>query len=88
MTDDQISQLVQDCINGLEDPRKALHIIWKYENIHLNPEFIRTCLDKVEELIEPEQEVKVPHKSQWVRIGTGETERFGDRSGTEEIAYR
>ena len=88
MTDDKISQLVQDVIDGKEDPRKALHIVQGFRNIHLDPDFIEYCLDKISELIDPEEEIKVHHKSQWVRIkGQADNGTSLERMSTDAQAY-
>ena len=103
MTDTQISQLVQDVIDGKEDPSKALNLIWPLN--HENPKWIRGCAEQIIKVLQQKADIRsdkalkawrdlrsqtpkqkeLPYR--WVRVGTGETERSGDRSGTGEIAY-
>jgi len=45
MTDDKISQLVQDVIDGKEDPSKALNLIWPLK--HDNPKWIKGCVEQI-----------------------------------------
>ena len=104
MTDEKISELVQNVVDGIEDPSKALNLIWPLN--HENPKWIQECVDQITTILQqkatissdkalkvwrdlrsqtPKQK-ELPYR--WVRVGTGETERSGDRSGTGEIAYR
>ena len=71
MTDIQISQLVQDVINGKEDPRKANKILHNIRNLHHTPHFIDNCMEEVSELIEHETIVYPEYISQWVKAEDG-----------------
>jgi len=91
MTDTQISQLVEDVVNGIEDPSKALNLIWPLN--HENPKWIRGCAEQIINVLQQNATIssnkalkvwqdlrsQTPKQKElpyrWVRVGTGETER-------------
>jgi len=103
MTDTQISQLVQDVINGIENPSKALNLVWPLENTHHNPTWINKCVEQIIKVLnsEAEQTVKarmdlISHspklkqpegRSQWQRVGTADHGTSLESLSTDAQAY-
>ena len=71
MTDIQISQLVDDVINGKENPVKAGRILHKIRNLHHTPIFVDECIEEVRKLIVKIDLPYAEYKSQWVRATDG-----------------
>ena len=68
MTDIQLSQLVQDCINGIQEPTKALRTV---RRIKEGNKFATRCFKQIEILVNldsqtPRMRANPVYISQWV----------------------
>jgi len=104
MTDDKISQLVQDVVNGKEDPSKALNLIWPLN--HENPKWIQECAEQIINVLQQNATIssdkarkvwrdlrsQTPKQkglpSRWVYLGGGDSGTSLEKLSTDEQAYR